>query len=255
MNLREFVTERKLIVAAHRGSSGEAPENTMAAFALAIEQGAQMIETDIHFTSDNEIVAFHDLSRFKKQIGKEPTEGYSYEQLRRLDVGSWKSVKFAGERIPRFADILELIKDKIFLNLEIKTRKNDNDIEKIRQVRQMILKYGVQDQVLICSFNHEFLTALKRNFPEASTAAIKTPYSIKLPSETAAVTGCEAYICAVSELNERISDDVKKHQLFLGVYTVDKPEKLDDILKYNVTAIGTNYPAIILKELMKKKLI
>jgi glycerophosphoryl diester phosphodiesterase len=252
MTLKEYLSSGKIIVAAHRGSSGIAPENTLAAFRLAIEEGAQMIETDIHFTSDGEIVAYHDLARFRKVIGKEPADGYSYEQISKLDIGSWKATRFSGERIPRFTEILDLIKDKIFLNLEIKTRRNDNVEDRIMQVGKLMLEYGIENQALLCSFNYGILTAIKRIMPEVHTAAIKTPFDNRLPSEIAAEIGCEAYICAVSELNHILSDDVKQNNIILGIYSVDNPKMLDDVLQYNVSAIGTNYPAIILDELKRK---
>ena len=111
-----------VIVLAHRGYSAKAPENTMAAFELALAVGADGIELDVHMTRDGEIVVIHDDTLDRTTNGKGPVSDQTMAELRELDAGSWFSPEFAGERIPTLKLVLELIKDKdVLLNIEIKT--------------------------------------------------------------------------------------------------------------------------------------
>ena len=93
-------------VIAHRGASGAAPENTMAAFRKAVELGAGFIETDLQLSRDARLVALHDDTLERTTNGRGPVSSRSLEELRKLDAGSWfrpsghESPPFAGERIP-----------------------------------------------------------------------------------------------------------------------------------------------------------
>lgn len=247
LSLREYANTGKIIVAAHRGASRHAPENTLAAYRLAIDEGALMIETDLHFTSDGQIVAYHDLSRFRSILGKEPAAGYSYTQLKTIDAGSWFSKEFTGESIPIFDDILELVKGKVYLNIEIKSLTGEVYPEQIESVIAAIKKNDVAEHVMISSFRYGFLKSVKKIFPELPIAVIQLPGEKRLPSQVALECNADAFICAVSELNREMSDDIGNSDIFLGIYSVDKPEKLPSVLQYNVTAIGTNCPAEIVK--------
>ncbi|MEE8161555.1 MAG: glycerophosphodiester phosphodiesterase family protein, partial [Acidobacteriota bacterium] len=105
--------EDQVAVTAHRGSSLAAPENTMSAVRLAIEQGADFAEIDVQETADGEIVLLHDddlmrIASLNKRISE-----LSFAEVQELDAGSWFSREYAGERIPRLLDIIELARGKI----------------------------------------------------------------------------------------------------------------------------------------------
>lgn len=248
-SLSEFVKANKLFVAAHRGSSGTAPENTMAAYRQALGAGAKMIEIDIQFTTDNRIIAFHDDSLIRTTNGLLYAKEFAYEDLKNIDVGSWFDEKYKSERIPLLSDVLDLIKDCAYLNIEIKLQKTSDYSKKILQLIDMVKRYRVDQQVLFASFEYNLLSMIKEYDANLHTAAIKLPDDNRLPSELAAELGCEAYVCALSELNPEISNDTAKNNISLGVYTVDDKEELLYALEYNVNAFGTNFPEQIIKEL------
>ena len=114
-------TRNRVLVVAHRGCSGRAPENTIAAFEMALEQGSDMIECDVRLTKDEEVVVFHDRALDRTTNGKGPVEQRTLEELKRLDAGSWFSSKFSGERIPTLSEVLHLLEGRAFLNIELKT--------------------------------------------------------------------------------------------------------------------------------------
>jgi glycerophosphoryl diester phosphodiesterase len=108
-------------IIAHRGASGHAPENTMAAFERAIALGAQFIETDLHLTRDARFVAIHDNTLERTTNGKGAVRDFTLPELRELDAGMWFDRQFMGQRIPTLEEILALSKqhDVVFY-LEIK---------------------------------------------------------------------------------------------------------------------------------------
>jgi glycerophosphoryl diester phosphodiesterase len=252
LSLKSFVESNEIIVAAHRGSSGNAPENTLAAFRRAIVDGAKMIETDVHFTKDGQIVAFHDLGRFAGFSEDSDASDYTLSELKKIDAGSWFHPRFKNERIPTLEEIIELINGKIFLNIELKSPYSPEFDETIRAIFDITYKSNTQHQILFCSFHHDLLLKIKQIAPEMPTAAIQLPDEKRLPSEVMSEIGCDAYICSVQELSRKISNDVMKHNIFCGVYSVDDSETLDYVLNFNINAIGTNNPALINEKLKEK---
>ena len=110
-----------MLVIAHRGASGNAPENTMAAFKKAVALGANFIETDLQLSRDARLVAIHDATVNRTTNGQGTVHDMTLTELRRLDAGSWFGSEFAGERIPTLDEILAFSKkhDVVFY-LEIK---------------------------------------------------------------------------------------------------------------------------------------
>lgn len=107
---------------AHRGYSSLAPENTMAAFELAMEQAqVQWIELDVQLSRDGYPVVIHDYRLERTTNGKGFVKDMTLHELKQLDAGSWKSKKYAGERIPTLAEVLERIRGRVKLNIELKT--------------------------------------------------------------------------------------------------------------------------------------
>ncbi|ROL61711.1 hypothetical protein D9V86_04510, partial [Bacteroidetes/Chlorobi group bacterium ChocPot_Mid] len=133
--LKEFGESGNLLIAAHRGSSGHAPENTLSAFQLAWVQGANMIETDIQFTSDNHIVAVHDHKHFKGQM---IDSTYTLKDYKKLDAGSWFSPEFKDEKVPALEEILEFAKNKLYINLELKVYDKPIEYEQIELLLKII---------------------------------------------------------------------------------------------------------------------
>ena len=147
---------------AHRGASQDAPENTMAAFRLAWEQGADGIEADFFLSKDGQVVCIHDKDTQKTGSGNLLVRKSTLAELRQLEYGSWKDPKFRGEPIPVLGEILdELPKDKWFF-LEIK------DTEKIVQPIADILRAKQPDpnRVVIISFNAKVIRKCSELMPE-----------------------------------------------------------------------------------------
>src|ERR1022692_54061 len=95
---------------AHRGASGHAPENTLAAFRKAVEMGARFIETDLQISRDARIIAIHDSTLDRTTNGHGQVHTQTLEEIRALDAGAWfgsrAPVSYAGERVPILDEIL-----------------------------------------------------------------------------------------------------------------------------------------------------
>lgn len=105
---------------AHRGASGLAPENTLAAFALCLEYGPQWIELDVHASADGEIIVMHDGTVDRTTDGSGAIGELTLKQLKALDAGSWKGPEFAGEPVPTLGEVAALVGQRARLNVEIK---------------------------------------------------------------------------------------------------------------------------------------
>lgn len=249
--LKDFAMTDDLLIVAHRGSSGTAPENTLSAFKEAIEAGANMIEADIQVTSDREIVVFHDKGLSRTTDGKGFTKKKNLSEIKSLDAGSWFDKKFSGERIPLLSEVLSLIKDKAYLNLEIKNIDNNHYLDNLKKILYILFDFNYQDKSLISSFYYNSLEFIKREFPEIPTAAIKIPRDNRLPSRIAQEIHCDAFVCSLSEINEEIINDAKENGIYVGVYSIDNKDELMRVIQLKIKAIVTNYPAKIISELKK----
>jgi len=104
----------------HRGAPREAPENTLSSFELAIRQGADLIELDLHMSADKQLVVIHDDTVDRTTDGTGPIGDLSLKELRALDAGSWLHPKFCGERIPTLSEALDLSAGRVGLMVELK---------------------------------------------------------------------------------------------------------------------------------------
>ena len=150
------------LVVAHRGASRDAPENTLAAFQLAWEQGADAIEGDFLLTKDNKIVCIHDKSTERLADRKLIVKESTLSQLRELDVGLGKGGKFKGTKIPTITEVFATIPAGKKIFIEIKCGK-----EIIPPLLEEIKKSELKDeQVAIICFNAEVIRLLKIKAPQ-----------------------------------------------------------------------------------------
>ena len=155
----------RLLAIAHRGASSYAPENTFAAFDLALRMGATHIELDVHATSDGQVVVIHDDTVDRTTNGHGPVASQTLAELTALDAGSWFDGRFAGERIPTFAAVLERYKGRAHVHTEIKGRSDGLTERTVNLVRG----HGMADHVTITSFQRARIEETRRYAPELPT--------------------------------------------------------------------------------------
>jgi glycerophosphoryl diester phosphodiesterase len=156
------MTSRDFMVIAHRGASSYAPENTLAAFDLALRMGARHLELDVESTRDDRVVVIHDDTVDRTTDGSGPVTEHTLAALRALDAGSWFDARFAGERIPTLDDVLERYRGRAHLHVEIKGRSPALAARTVDLIR----RHGMAGEVTITSFQVERLQEIRACAPE-----------------------------------------------------------------------------------------
>ena len=237
---------------AHRGASAYCPENTMAAFARAVELGATAIETDVQMTSDGQLVLIHDESLERTTGLPKLVKDVTLEELRRLDAGSWFDPAFRGERIPTLRELLELVESgPLQVNLELKNgvvRYPGLEEAVIEEVR----RFGMSARVILSSFNHYSLVHCKRIAPDIRTGVLYME-GLYEPWDYAARIGADAlhpYHYAV------MPEWVKKaaeRRIACHPFTVNEPDEMRRLLAAGVAGIITDYPDRLAKLLEESR--
>ena len=120
MPFTDLLDRSRPLVIAHRGASGSAPENTMAAFSLAVERGAEVVELDVQMTADGYPVVIHNATVNRTTDGTGLVREKTLAELQTLDAGSWFETRFAGERVPTLEEVVTWARGRVALAIEIK---------------------------------------------------------------------------------------------------------------------------------------
>jgi glycerophosphoryl diester phosphodiesterase len=156
------------LIAAHRGALDKAPENTFAAFELAVRAGADMIELDVHPTRDGQLVVIHDVTTTRTTGRRHWVGDLTGEQVTALDAGVWVGPGFAGERIPTLEQVLQWAKDRVYLNLDVRhypALDVYRTAEMIDTLAATIEQAGVAGQVVVQCLDHQFAWDVRRRSP------------------------------------------------------------------------------------------
>jgi glycerophosphoryl diester phosphodiesterase len=247
--LAEFAKEDKKFIVAHRGSSGTAPENTISAIKEAVEAGAMMVEVDIQLTKDNHFVAYHD-ENFEKFGSKDiKVSDLDLSEIESFDVENLYTNSF--EKIPRLSNIIQYLKDKAYLILEIKSNFNKESIELAEKIYHSIQRFNFKDFTLFASFDYNILKHLKAIDNSINIAAIKIPNQNTMPSVLKQHIPIGAFICSIDEINDELVADANASGIYIGAYSADNEEQFNKIMNLDIKAIVTNYPKLI-SDLMVK---
>lgn len=229
---------------AHRGFSGVAPENTMAAFERAVAIKADGIETDVHLSKDGKVVICHDETINRTTNGSGPIRDLTFEELQAFDAGSWFSAfEFSKERIPALEDLLKLVsKTELSLNIELKTDKVlYPQIEE--KVLALLKKYDLVDHALISSFNFQSISKVKALLPKIPTAAlIKDPNQIANFWEQMSGLKVNAIHPCHIFLTTDLNDAAQKRGVSINAWTPNQPEEIRGLLKLQIHGAITDFP-------------
>lgn len=230
-------------IIAHRGASKYAPENTMPAFALALELGADGIETDVQLTKDKIPVLIHDENVKRTSDGKGYVKDLTYQQLINLDMGSWFSTKFIGTKIVSLENFLQWVQDKpLHLNIELKNNKIDyKDLEKI--VLELLTNYQLLNRTTLSTFNPKSVKRLHELTSKVDIAFLNSK-RMKYFTKYANNLGASSIHIKYRLLNSRLMEKSKQHHLNVRVYTVNKPSHLIRCFNQECDAIFTDVPDI-----------
>lgn len=241
-------------IIAHRGASFDAPENTLSAFNLAWEQGADGIETDIYLTADGKIVCIHDPTTKRTGSADLKVTASNYADLSKLDFGSWKNPKFKDERIPTLEVVMDGLPAGKFFFVEIKD--TPRIVEPLAQI--LATKKADPKRVILISFSSDVVKACRETIPDFQAYLITSLKDFEKPGKQ------EAEIAALEEsgaqgLLFKTTAPVTAEWLKaargngrkLFGWNVDEPVLGRKMLAFGIDFFGSNRPGFIRAELTK----
>lgn len=240
---------KPFLVIAHRGASLFAPENTMPAFKLAADAGADMIETDIQLTKDGVPVLFHDKLLNKHSTGKGLVPAYTYSEIRKLDAGKWFSNKFKGEKIPSLQELLIWAKQRVLLNIEIKTESVSNTVNGgvEERVIQLVRDAGMTKNVLLSSFDYRAMGRFKKIDSSIKTGLLYNKKKSGGQSPVGLVNQfkADAFHCSARELNNRWMKELRQAGIPIMVYTINRKRKMRKMLLKGISGVFSDNPKLL----------
>lgn len=212
----------------HRGYNQVAPENTLAAFKLAAERGYKNVECDIQFTQDGVPMILHDTTVTRTsnvrntEITKRKLSEMTFEEVRQLDFGSWKSEAYAGEKIPTFQEFLQLCQ-QYGLHPYIELKSNGNYSGRLKELYAIVASMNMQNQVTWISFDINLLNGMKKIAPTAELGWLRGATN---PVNPSTIAGARAIQTAMNK-----------------VYIMPRPKDVSyammvECWKYNIGLIG-----------------
>ena len=228
-----------MLLIAHRGASGYAPENTMAAFRKAVAMGLNFIETDLQLSRDARFVAIHDDTVNRTTNGQGSVHDLSLAELRRLDAGSWFGSSFTGERIPTLEEILDFAKlhDVVFY-LELKPGGSwGGKHALIGALRES----GEIPRVVVISFDAVIVAAVRKAEPTLMTGLLYDG-QIEKPIEKALEIGARQLVIRGDLVTPAMIAEAKRNDLQVICWTVNHPAHMRLLASAGVAGIMSDYP-------------
>jgi glycerophosphoryl diester phosphodiesterase len=253
----------KIHVVGHRGASGYAPETTIASYRMAIQMGADYVETDVHRSRDGVLVAIHDADVSRTTNGKGFVAEHTLAELKALDAGSWFNTAFPekarqdyiGLRVPALQEIMDVVQESnAGLFIEIKEPEGqqpsaarsqpDMELALLSQIRSRPMK----NRIHVLSFNAESLRKIKE-----LDASIPTVFLVAKPNENPVQATLKIPADELGILHTRATpalvEEAHRSGILISVWTVDQPEDMKRMMALGVDRITTNYPDRLIQQL------
>ena len=243
---------RKPLIIGHRGASHDAPENTLASFRLAFEQGADGIEADFRLTRDQQIVCMHDATTARTAGIVFSVEQSTLHELSLLDVGSWFGSRWTGEKIPTLAEVLAIVPSGKMIFIEVKC-----GAEIIPHLKEILNRSKIQtEMVRLLTFDTELAGELAKMIPgvgvclnvEYVRGSSEEPW---MPSrdqilEMIACSGAAGLSSEAHDtVDELFADALRRSGRELFIWTLDSIDAVKRFKRLGVDAVMTNRPGLL----------
>jgi glycerophosphoryl diester phosphodiesterase len=243
-------------VIAHRGSSGAAPENTIAAVRLALAHRSDVVENDVQRTRDGELVIMHDTTLARttdvEQVfpARAPwnVADFTLAEIKQLDAGSWFAPEFAGERVPTLAEWGAAVGRSADMLLEPKSPHLypgiEQDLDKELRSVPVLAQALKADRVVVQSFDHRWLRAYADLAPDVRVGLLygSRPSPVDV---AAAATWADQVNPALGAIDEATVDQVQASGLEIHVWTVNDGVGMRRAVRWGVDGVITNYPQVL----------
>ena len=240
-------------IIAHRGDKTHAPENTLAAFKLAAEKGADAIEFDVQLTADRHVIVIHDQTIDRTTNGTGRVSRLALTDLRDLDAGAWFSEQFRGERVPTLDEVFEKVEKHLYMNVELKNYGTPYD-DLVTKVVEQVKKHGVQDRILFSSFLALNLRKARLLMPEVPRGLLTMRGWLGFWGRSFGWHGDYfALHPNLADVNSRLIDRVHATGKRVHVYTVNTEKDFMKMIGLGVDAIFTGDLELALRLLGRGK--
>ncbi len=243
--------KNKPILFAHRGMNSFAPENSLKAFELCIENNIPAIELDVHLCKSGELVVIHDFSTLRLTNKDYKIEALNLSEIKELDIGKYFKKEYETTRIPTLEEVFQLCSNNVLYDIEIKTNNyNNNEISK--KLWNLIRKYKLEFNTIVTSFNPFAL----RSFEKISNHALLEGAIFSMDKEVPYLLrkglGSYFFNCNIMKphinlLNENAIQEWKDKNLKILPWCIDDIDTAKKILNFNIMGIITNVPEIMKK--------
>ncbi len=222
---------------AHRGASGQAPENTLGAIGRALGLGADMVEIDVRLTADGRLAVIHDATIERTTSGHGPVAALTMAELGALDAGAWFGPEWAGERVPELVDVLDAVRGRARLNIELKP--DDRPEAMLDELLRQLALHDFARHCVVTSFDADLVDELKARAPQQAAGYIfgrgELPgwaFSAKVEVLSAEHTLVDAAFCEFATAADKA----------VHVWTIDAPADMRRFVDMGVDAVITNHP-------------
>jgi len=247
--LLDRLAEGRLIFG-HRGVSDETPENTVVGFERAVEMGLAGVELDVQLCRSGELVILHDEEVDKLTGGSGAVKDLSFEYLRELDAGAHFSEDFRGAKVPTLEEVLEVMRGKMIVNIELKTRSiRDDGLE--AKVVALVDKMGLGSSVILSSFNPFSVRRASKANPELKVALL---FADDQPIHLRRAWGLRfVEVDAIHPRHPLVDPKLMKRALakkwIVNTWTVDDAAEARKLFDMGVSVVITNHPHKMREEL------
>ncbi len=234
------------LILAHRGANKVAPQNTIPAFRRAIEFMSDGLETDVHLSSDGEIVICHNYTIDETSNGTGRVDEMTLDEMKKFDFGSYFSDEFKGVTLPTLHELLDLTKSMSLINIEIKPPKKDCDL--VKKVVETVHEYGIVNNTIISCFDPECIRLVKEYDKNIKTGFLYEDDDLgrEIMSFGVAEYCRQLNANAAHPHRKLISEQeiIDLHNLGMSVnpWTVNKDEDILRLTKWGCDALITDVP-------------
>lgn len=235
---------------AHRGASGHAPENTMAAFDMAVKMKADYFELDVQMSKDGHLVIMHDATVDRTTNGTGRVKDLTLKELKRLDAGSWFGPEFAGEKIPTLDEVLDRYRGKIGIVIEIKHPELYPGIEE--KVADALIKRNMHEpengKVIVQSFNHKTVRSFHRILPEVPVGVLLSYAEYRNGVSDLELASFALYADFVNPNQLLVDESLVRRIHALGMkiapYTIRTKKQAERMIALGVDGFATDFPEL-----------
>jgi len=221
-----------MMIMGHRGAKALEPENTLLSIRRAMEIGVDAVEIDVHLTKDKEVVVIHDSTVDRTTNGKGPVGSYTLEEIKKLDAGK-------GEKIPTLEEVIEFVKDKVRLIIELKEEGTED------KVVELIKRYNMFDRAYIISFWHIAVKRIKEMESRTKTGVLLV--GCPVDACIARSASADALVMNYAFVNKELVYKAHQEGLKVFIWNIDDRDMLKPYVDMGVDGIGSNDPRVLVE--------